>query len=331
MGVLRRTASVFAGSLLAAAILTACGKGAGDDSGRNDAQPSIGIPIFRGVESGEIEAQLSSYGGGAQDPLYMRVLGVFIGADRGMLPQVDFGAEANGEWRGESVNFNTALIVTNDRAVLTFEGDTFETDRQAFETLQASFGRALGNGSPADFAACLEAAGEINPGRVASKLTRPIHGTALDETEVSIVSAQLKIHGLIEALQQIQADPGCETQLRAAGSFEGLLAGVEAELEQAKGVEARLALDENGILRELSVHVALASRKGSASDAEFLIRLSNVNEIRDLPPCYGEQSLAALFEKLGFNPMETIERGESEGLIGLLRGIFGSVGETSRA
>lgn len=312
---------MFVVSLLAAAFLTACGE-AGDRSRSSAARQGLGIPAFKGVKSGELEVALRSYGGDAHDNLSVLLVGTFLGAGGGGLPQVDFGAEATGGWEGKPIDFETALIATRDRAVLTYDTDTFETDRHTFKLLQASFGGALGSGSAADFAVCLEAVGDIDLGRLAGKATSPVQSTARDGTEVSTVTAPLKAHNLIKALHQVQSNPGCHAQLRAAGSIENVLAGVEAELERPGRAEVGLSSDKNGILRELRIHKALVSGEG-ATDAEFVLRLSSVNEIAELPPCHGERTLDALLEKLGFNPLGPIEKGEAEGLVGLLRGIFG--------
>jgi len=327
----RRTLLWFVGSLLAAAFLNACGGGASDSSQRPVARHSLGIPLFKGVKSGELEVALTSYGGKGHDNLLVSLVGFFVGASGGAVPEVDFGAQATGGWRGEPVDFETALIATDDRAVLTYDGDTFETDPHTFKMLQASFGEALGSRSSADFAACLEAVGDIDLKRLAATPTNPVHSTARDGTELSTISAQLKIHNLIEALHQVQSDPGCNAQLRAAGSIENLLAGVEIELERAKRADVKLSLDKNGILRELRIHQPIASPGEGATDAEFVFRLDSVNEVAELPPCHGERALDALFEKLGFNPLEQIERGDAEGLIGLLKGIFGQSGQEGRA
>lgn len=310
----------------------ACGQEKTRESESSSSSPAlVGVPGLQNVESGELEVLLNVAGSREHD-LYMRVLGTFLGVGSETLPQVDFGAEVSGELRDNPVDISTALISTDDRAVLTYEGDTFETTPHMFDALRRSFGDALGSGSAADLAACLEVAGQIPLSQLAGGPAHPVRTTRLKGSTESTISAELKVQGMIEALHQFEQDPGCGAQLRVADSLRNALSAVEKELErEADAAEARLTLDENGTWRELWVHMGLGPQGQDAPEAEFVLRLNKVNEIAKLPPCRGERPLAALFRKLGFNPLESIESGDAEGVLGLLEGIYGQSAEARRA
>jgi len=321
------------GAVLVIAITVAsCGGKAAEDRSDGGSRQEVDIPFLDRVRSGEIEATLRFYDPGTEDHLDMRLIGTFLGAGGESLPLVDFGAEASGVMGAETVDVNTALIATRDRAVLTYDGDTFETDRHTFEALEASFGGALGRGGPSDVAACLEAAGQIEFARIASQDTPPAESKMVDGTPVRVTSIDLRGLALASVLRRLREDPGCGDQLRAAGSMTRVLEEVEDALESEVGeVEATLALDGKGRMRELSVHVALHSHRKSGAEADLLIRLMQVNEITELPPCHGERPLSALIRKLGFNPLESIEKERAAGLIGLLEGIYGGEGKGALA
>jgi predicted small secreted protein len=319
----RRTRSAFVGSLLLAVLLAACGHGAGGDSDEAASRGSIGIPVLDSVRSGELETALNVSEPEKGTALYARVLGTFTGAKGKRMPEVDLGAEARGEVDGDPVDADTALIATHDRAVLTYNGDTFETDRRTFDFLESSFESALGSGGAGDAAACLEAAGRLGLSRIVGRTKRPIHTTSLDGTPITSTTADLEPSGLAEALRSLVQDQGCGAQLRAAGSLDRVLEGVARDIQHgAREVEGKLSVDRKGILREMSIHLKLGAHGKDEGEAEFAMRLMQVNEIDELPPCHGERTLAALIRELGFNPLEPIEAGTGEGLLGLLEGIF---------
>lgn len=329
MTIPRRIAELFVGGVAIGALIAGCGGNA--PGGADQAAQALEVPGFRHLQSGELEAILSIEGSGRTNNLYARILGTFFKADRDALPQVDFGAEAKGALRGRPLDLYTALIATDDRAVLTYDGDTFETDRDTFEMLQASFGKSLGSGDSADPAACLEAAVQSLPGLVAGRPAKPTHTTDLEGTAPTVITANLKIQALADAFQRLQAHPGCGPQLEAA-PVDTVLEVVERVIEPgAKSAEAKLSMGDDGIVREVSVQVAHApSHEEGGGNLELRLRLGSVNEVTELPPCYGERPLAALFNELGFNPLRLIESGKADGVVGLLDGIYGQSPNTNR-
>jgi hypothetical protein len=326
VGLFARILALCLAGLAAAVLLAACGQGGSGDENAEASQREGGSTVFEGLNSGELEVTLDVYRRGEGEGINTRILGTFLKADEG-IPLVDMAASARGELNGKEVDYFGALLVGPRRAVLTHEGETYETDVDTFELLKASFEDALWGGSAADVAACLEAVEEIELAQIAGRPTDRGRRTALDGTPLTWVSVDLDVAGVSKALRELTEDPGCGAQLQAAGLLplrkldgpNGALAG------RVKKAEATLATGKDGIVRELAADV-IVDPKGDqgAVEVEFVLRLSEVNEVEKLLPCRGENSLDALFAKLGFNPLQAIEADEAEGLLGLLQGISGT-------
>lgn len=318
----RRTLTLLVAGLGVVALLTGCGSTSNGDDAKAVSEAGW-IPGLEGVKSGEIEAFLAMRSSSGSDQLYMRVLGMFLGAGEDKLPRVDGGAEAIGQWNGEKVHFSTSLITGPRRAAVTYQGDVYEMAPKAFDPVRSSFEQALGEGTPGDPYACLEAAAGIDLSRIAGKTTeRDPHAAADDKTKVTAVTTELKPSTFSAALGELTNDPGCGTQLRLAGPLREVLGGVAGTLEDGiKEGEVETFVDKNGLLRELRAKAVVDSNGKGKTEAEFVYSVSHVNEIDELPPCAGEKPIEALFRKLGLNPLKAIEAG-APGLAGLLKGIY---------
>jgi len=312
---------LLAGLGLAGLIAGCGGTYTGEDA--EAAREAAWIPGLEGVKSGEIEAALSLRGPGAGDQIYMRVLGMFLGAGDGGLPRVDESAEASGQMGGEKIDFYTALITGSHRAAVTYEEDIYEMTPKTFDLIGASFEQALGDGTAADPYACLEAAAGVDLSRIAGKtIERDPDGAADDKTKVTAVTNELKPPTLSLALRELTEDPGCGAQLSVAAPLRKVLEGVAREFENGLSEgEVETFVDKSGLLRELRAKAVLDSNGQGETEAELVYSVSHVNEITELPPCTGEKPIEAFFHKLGFNPLRAIEAGEP-GLAGLLRGIY---------
>ncbi len=310
-------------SVVVTVTLTACGLDA-EDERRSKPQGTVGLPGLEGVRSGEVEATLNVYGPARKEALRLRVGGTFLKAGQGTVPLIDMIAEADGESQGEEVDFMTALLVGPERAVLTYGGETYETSPKTFGLLESSFNQALGGGGAGDMTACLRVLSEVRAPQILKGPTERHRSTMIDGTKITSSEGKLGVAGVLETLQGLSRDAGCGAQLRAAGTLEAVLKEVEDRLRHGvKEARTSIAVDEAGLLREFSAHLVLETKHREASEVEFLFRLSQVNEVSELLPCWGERPLDALFRKLGFDPLEGFEAGEAEGLVGLLEGIYG--------
>jgi hypothetical protein len=331
MGALRQAVVLLVGGLALAAAFAGCGGKTDVASAPDSPLGGLELPGFEQVKSGELEVTLNIVGPREREGARMRLIGTFVTTDGEALPQVDFGAEASGQIRGERVDLDTALIATDDRAVLTYDGDTFETDRPTFEMLQASLGRPYGSGGPADLAACLEELAGTLPIQVVGRPAPPLETKTLEGTPLSITSADVEAGDMLAALRRLEESSGCGTQLKAMGRLRVVLAAVETSLQGAKAAETRLAVDKSDVVRELTVSVVPQTGERPGGAVEFALRLNSVNEVAELPPCYGERPLRDLIRKLGFNPLEPLETEKGGGFVGLLNGIFDAGEGASRA
>ncbi|MGN6558330.1 MAG: hypothetical protein ACTHLH_10015 [Solirubrobacterales bacterium] len=308
--------------LLAMAGVSACGSTPqeGSASGANEAG---WIPGLEGVKSGEVEASLSVNDPGGQGQLYVRLVGTFLGAGEGEVPRVDMGAEARGQMHGEDINASTALITGLHRAALTYDGKVYEMGPHVFDPVLSSFEQALGDRTAADMYACLEATDEIDLSEIAgATVKQDPNATAIDGSRVTATTAKLEPAALSLIVHKLIEDSGCGAQLRLAGSLGKDLAVMAKRLERdvQKG-EVITLIDKGGIRRELEIHAVLDSKRRGRSEVAFHYWVSHVNEIDKLPGCTGEETIQALIEKLGFNPLQAIEAGQP-GLAGLLKGIY---------
>ncbi|MGN6586841.1 MAG: hypothetical protein ACTHKT_05130 [Solirubrobacterales bacterium] len=297
--------------------------GCGSTSGGGDTGATW-IPGMEGAKSGEIEAQLLLHGPAVDGRLFWRLLGKFLGAGEGKLPQIEMVAEAIGKTHGAKTDFLTALSTGRHRAAVTFGGQDYEVDPKTFESIAPSFEQALGDGTAADPYACLEAAAKIDLSQITGKITaRDPNATADDGTKVTTVTTVMMPSTLSDVLDRLSKDPGCGAQLRAVPPLRRQLEVIAGDVERTmKKAEAETFVDKNGLLRELRINAVL-DWKGKEADAAFVYSLSYVNEITELISSSPGQSIKVLFHELGFNPLKAIEAG-APGLGGLLEGIYGS-------
>lgn len=319
---LRRVLLLLLAGLSLLGLFMGCGSTA-DGGDANAAREGDWIPGLKGVESGEIEAALSISGTREGDQLYMRLLGMFLGAGEGKAPRVDGIVEATGQMDGEKVDGSVSLITGPHRAAVTYGGTVYEMAPEVFDPIRSSFERALGDGTAADPYACLEAAAGIDVSRIAGRTTeRDPDATANDGSKVTSVTTKLEPSTLRAALHELIEDPGCGAQLGVArplrGELEKIVAKFEAGVQEG---EVETFVDKAGLLRELRVHAVLGSKGEGESEANFVYSVSHVNEITELPPCTGEKPIEALFRALGFNPLKAMEAGQP-GLRGLLEGFY---------
>lgn len=325
-----RFLALFAALVACIAVLSACG---GDDGGEttttaSDFHEQVEASDWEGVESGELELALEIDDHVNEEEINMRALGIFLGADGEGVPQFDFAVEANGPLNGEEIELGTGLLVDTDRAVLHYEGWTYEPDDATFEELKSSFEDSWEDGSEADVAACRQAAEGLNLGQLVNKVSNEGKSETLDGVPVIRLSANLDIPRTIDALIQMTEDPACGAQLKLLGAWsveelEALKPQLESSISERR---VEFDIDKHGLLRRLAVDLMKVGPKGPKQEKieiDLDLRLARVNEIDELPVPSKAKPMEALVKKLGLNPLAVIEAGEAEGLGGLLEGSSG--------
>jgi hypothetical protein len=326
-----RILALFATLTALAAVLAACG---GSDSSNEDPQKVIESATLKGVKSGDIDLslQVKSEGGEGGD-LSVSLSGPFQSDGKESLPQLDLEAKANGEVRGESVDFEGGLTVLSDRAFVGYKGTEYEVDPTTFGFVKSSLEQAQQQGSKKNAGnptACQEAATGLDVSEFVNNLTN--EGSAdVDGTSTTKLSGDLNAGGAIDALIKLTEDPACSTQLEAAGPLP------LAKLEEAKGelssalkqTHVDLYVGDDHIIRKLAAEFTITPKSSNETiEVELELSLGGVNEEQDISaPSGAKKPLEVLFQKLGINPLELLEAGSSgQGLGNLLEGLGSSSG-----
>jgi hypothetical protein len=324
-----RFLALFVALVAFVAALSGCGDDGTETTTTADSfQVQVEETDWEGVKSGELELALEIDDHVNEEEINMRALGIFLGADGEGAPLFDFAVEANGPLNGEEIEFSSGLLVDSDRAVLNYQGQTYEPDEASFEELKSSFEDSWEDGSEADVTACRQAAEGLNLGQLVNNVTNEGKSETLDGVPVMRLSANLDIPATIDALIQMTEDPACGAQLEAVGSWSvGELEAQKKQLESAIS-ERRVEfdIDKHGVLRRLAVDLMKVGPKGPKQEKieiDLDLRLARVNEITELPVPSKAKTMEALAKKLGLNPLAVLEAGEGEGLIGLLEGSSG--------
>jgi hypothetical protein len=325
-----RIFALFATLAVLASVFAACGGGSSDSS-NEDPQKVVEKASLEGVKSGEFDMSLNVNAEGNEGGEFEASLsGPFEAGAKGELPQAEVKVEAEGEARGESINFDGALTLLTDRAFVEYEGTQYEVDPTTFGFLKSAFEQAQQEGSEADVTACQKAAEGIRFSQFADNLEN--EGTEeIDGTSTTKVSGDLNVSGAIDALIQLTEDPACASQLEAAGPLPiNELEEAKGELSKAiKKSHVEIAVGDDNIVRKFAMELTVEppQAKGEKVEVEMEITLSGVNEEQSFEEPSNAKPLEALFKQLGVNPLELLEGGGSGGLGGLLEGLMG--GSTS--
>lgn len=258
---------------------------------------------FRGVRSGELEValEIDRYKPHQHpEEVNLRIIGPFLEAGEGHLPQLDIGFESHGPFEGREIDFNSSLSLLSDQAVLSYgpteKEETYGPDRATFDQLKSEVEEAQGEGGEGDASACLGAAGEFN---AAQLLRHPVlkgKTKALDGTPIRLVGAEVDLEKAIDQVIELSGDPACGAQLKAMGVPS--VADLEQLERQIKGRittnEITLGVDAKGVLRFLEARVKVDLELGEELEVELAVRLEGVNRLIEL----GRPSPSAPFEGL---------------------------------
>ncbi len=318
----------------AALALSLAGCGGEDEEGRSAApapvakgpQELVESAGFDGVESGELEVTLEIDDQVEEEEINMRILGPFMEADGEGLPQLDLALEAHGPLNGKQIDFDAGVAWLAERTVVFYEDETYEPTQGQFEALRDGFEEIREEDSPGDATACAEAAEGVEVDRFVDGFADEGRSTEIDGTPVTRVSGKLDVSGAIGVLIELSKDPGCGPQLEAVGlPSRGVLRVARPFLARTlKDARVEFAVGKDGVLRNFSFHATAKPKQGKRRgeiEIDGGLRLAQVNEVDDLPFPEARKPLDALFKRLGFNPVEGLEAGDSEGLVDLLEAL----------
>lgn len=319
---------VFALLLSLAVGLAACGSGGDREATDVSASTPRGLAEsanFEGVHSAEVEIglEIDRYKPGKPEEVNMRILGSFLGAGEGSLPEFDMAIESKGPVSGRNVEFGGGLLLRSDYAVANFEKQTYQPDDATFEDLKSKFEEAQSAGDEGNALACVEAAQGIELSRLVHDFKDEGVNEYFDGTRVTFVSGELDIPNLVEALIRLQEDPACGAQLEAAGvppraQLEAARKTLEGRIKEAS---VQLMIGKRGMLRNLIAKALGRNANGEMVEVEFDIRVLSVNETTELATARGSAPFPQLLKAVGLSEDQLAEADGGEILTGFIEGI----------
>lgn len=309
-----------------ASAFAACG--GGSDNSNEEPKKVLEEASLEGVRSGDLELSVHVNAdveeGGELDA---SLSGPFEAGGKKELPQLELAAEANGEAKGESIDFEGKLTLLKERAFVEYEGTPYEIDPTTFGFLKSGFEHAQQeSGSEAGLTACQQAAEGIKFSEFAKHLVNE-GSEDVGGTSTTKVSGDVNVGGAIDALIKLTENPACSSQLEAAGPLPlSQLEEAKGELTKAiKASHVEVNVGDDHIVRKFAMELTIEppKAKGEKVELEFEIALNGVNETQSFSEPANAKPLEGLFGKLGVNPLEFLQKAQREGVGGLLGGITG--------
>lgn len=328
-------------ALAALAVLLVAAVGSGCGSGGSEAT-SAGLPAspagkaeatnFDGVHSGEIELafEVDRYKKHPEE-INMRILGSFMKAGEGGLPEVDLAIESKGELAGHNVDFLSGPLLRGNKWVVNFAGKVYEPDEATFKETKSKLEEAQEEaGGEGNAMACVEAAEGFSVTDLVHHVSYEGSGETLDGVKIETIGGDLDPSAAIsELIKMGEESPGCQAQLEAVGVPP--VAELEALEQELKGsltaARLTLSLDKHGLLRYFKILANIELPHNEELEAELVMRLSRVNEVSGLAVTHGYSPFPALLKQFGLNEQDVKQASAGEiylGVIGVLaKRLFG--------
>ncbi|HET7455200.1 MAG TPA: hypothetical protein VFJ76_06735 [Solirubrobacterales bacterium] len=316
---------VLVASMVAGAIV-GCGSGGGGDTAEGlPASPDgkAEAANFEGVHSGLIELalEIDRYKKKPEE-INMRVLGKFMKVGEEPLPQFDFAIESNGDLAGHQVAFLSGPLFRAEKWVFNFEKQVYEPDHAAFEELKSKFEAAQEEeGGEGNATACVEAAEGFDVTDVVHHVSFEGKGETLDGKKVETVGADIDASAAIDELIKLtEKSPGCKAQLEAVGLPPAAeLKELEQELKgNLTAARLTLSLDKNGLARYFKILANVELPRNEELEVELVMRLSEVNQVTELPISSGSRPYPAILRQFGLDEGDVKQADAGEIYLGVL-------------
>jgi hypothetical protein len=334
----KRSFALLAALAALAALLSACGGGGGGSS--EDPQKVIEQATFEGIESGEVHLTLNVNSEGKEaGEVKVDLSGPFQTTGKESLPELAMTASANGDVKGEAVDFEGGITVLNDRAYIAYKGKNYEVDPTTFGFIKSGFEEAEQEGSQestgAEATACQKEATSLDLGEFVDNLENE-GGEEVEGVETTKLSGDLNPESAVDAIIKLSESPACSSELQDAGPLPlDELKEQSSELTDAiKKAHIEIFVGESDhIVRKVAADLTVEPKgTGEKADVEFELSLGKVNEKVSIKAPSGAEPIEKLFGELGVNPLELLGMmeggGGTEGLGSLLEGITGESSST---
>jgi uncharacterized membrane protein YgcG len=327
-----RIIALFAALFALATGIAACGGGGGSGS-EADVEEVFANATLQGVESGKVDmvVDVSSKGESAGD-VSVTLAGAFQKQAGEELPQLDMDLAAKGNADGEAVNFKGGLTLLSDRAFVDLEGTEYEVDPTTFGFVKSNFEQeqqAAPEEAEGDEGseACREAVEGLKLSSFVDDAKN--EGSAeVDGQETTKISGDLDVAAAADAMIGLTEGSACESQLQGAGPLplDELEAAKDEVAAAVKKAHADVYVGEDGIIRRIAAQLVVEPEGQGRVDVDIDFTLSEVNEDQEIAAPAKAEPLEGLFQNLGINPLELLEGGGSEGIVGLLEGLLDEQG-----
>jgi hypothetical protein len=319
-----------------ATTLAACGSSSSSSgsSGENP-QAVLKDATFEGIESANLDLALGiNVSGGKGGNINVKVSGPFKSKGKGQYPELAMTGEASGTVNGKEINFEGGLTLVPNKAFVSYEGEDYEVDPTTFSFIESALKHGQSGQSPTEAStACQKAATGLKVGDFVTNLKNE-GGAEVGGAQTTKVSGDLNVPGAIDQILKLSENPACSSSLESAGPLPLVQLGkAKSEVEKAlKSAHVDLYVGEDHIIRRLTAEFTIEP-EGAAEKVEMNIDLTfnEVNEELEISTPSNAKPLNGLFQKLGVNPIELLQKVQGGGggfnLEGLLNEtIAGSAG-----
>jgi hypothetical protein len=324
---------VFAALAGLTTVFAACGSSGGSNS-EEDPQAVLKDATFEGIESADLEASVKvDVSGKEAGNVDVELSGPFQSQGNGQYPELDLNAHVSGSVNGSDIHKEAGLVLVPNKAFVSYEGEDYEIDPTTFSFIESALNQAGKNGeTPTEASsACQQVAAGLNVEDFVENLTN--EGSAdVGGTETTKISGDLNVSGAVDQILKLAEDPACSSSLESAGPLPlAQLDEAKSEVEKAlKSAHVDVYVGEDKIVRRLAAELTIEP-KGSEETVEMEIDVAfnGVNEEQEITTPTGAKPLNGLFQKLGINPIELLQRvqgGQGLDLEGLLNEAIGGAG-----
>lgn len=284
-----------------------------------------------GIHSGHVESLLAIGNRSRGETIHMRLIADFKGLGEESLPQFHVSLSSQGLLGGRTVDFNGSLILLPSEALFiygrAYRERPYQPDNVTFKELRSKFEEAQEEGGEGDVTACRQAAEGVELSRLVRSFKSEGRRKDPDGTPVFLVSGDIDVPRLIDLLVHLAQDPACGAQMRALGlpsapELEAARARLEGRVKEA---QATLAVDKDGVLHDLAVHVEWKNLQGESLEIEFEYLLREANKPTEVFISPGGKPLDVLLHKFGSSQAAAIQAGGPEAVVGFLKGIAGGM------
>lgn len=312
--------------------LTACGSG-GEEVTVEKKTPPIEIVKATNldeVHSGVLEGLFAVQNAAEEDRISTHLT---VGFDRGAggaVPPFFVTIGSPGVRDGRSFEVNERLFYSPSAATFVygpaFRELSYKPGEADFKDLKRELEKAQGEDGAGDLSACWDAAQGFS---FASLIRAPkLEGTTEasgDGAHLFLVGGTIDLAALNDLLARLNGDLGCDAQMRALGLPSSLRAPGPAPKDEVGEDILVVGVDRHGLLRSFEATLNIAGPQEGRTEVRASFSLREINQDLEVADSESAKTLDVLLRKFGVEPKSALAASGEELVIGLLKGLAGSV------